>query len=295
MENIFSYFNYVDVKSDAQYKKGLEESIDILALKKVNEAFFPWYQRIFGYFGTLVIANMIMPEKYILYIFMLITILFLYYLITLKSRRKKYFLKAKETLRSFNYNYIKVIEVLNTIKGKNVAKLGKGFYIKYNEITDRSVRNYFGEVLIEVENDIGKIYIDSGTKNTGYYVKEFLKSDIETFRLVSPEGLGDISMSINQSNIQNIITLENRANNLNVEATISGLASNPLSSNFISNVRAANASVEVAKERRKLESKAKNVKEESIIKFLKFKDGTSLLICYLNNAGVRTLERMIEE
>jgi len=183
------------------------------------------------------------------------------------------------------------------LEKEEVEKLGKAFFVKYNEITGTKKREYFGDVMISLEKYKKGIYLLNEEK---LYEKEFSISDIVSFKRVSVEGLGDVEGSSNHSqDIDNLASLGNRAKQVSAESRLTRVTdrSGGLST-LHDDIRADKALLREKQARdelnEKIQKENQRLKDEMEIRLLEFQDGDYLLMSHLEDSTVSHLEKLIE-
>ena len=211
------------------------------------------------------------------YAAMLYVSIWLFLKITFKWRKEKAYLRGKRKKRKSSY--VAILKIF--LEKEEMRKLGKSFFVKYNEVTGTKRRKYFGDVLISIEKDKNEIYIKNKEE---LYQKEFFITDIVSFKRVSAEGLGDVKGRNNhRQDINRVSHIANRANQLSLEAKLTSVSDRSGGLNTLhSNIIASKAIVREKQAKDELNSKIKQenkrLKDELEIRLLEFQDGDYLLI-----------------
>ena len=171
------------------------------------------------------------------------------------------------------------------IERSRLKDLGRAFTIKYNDITQKSKREYFGAIFIlfPLGNEDYQLIIDSD-KNGTICNKAFKIKDITSLKQINSKEYGD---NINSLDVYDLQSAELRAVSSRVSAEISG-------GGLLANVSADKARIRANKQRRELEDKQKRIELETYLILLEFKDGDKIVISNINKPTLRTLEKDVD-
>jgi len=242
--------------------------------------------------GFILLAWIIFTMNWVIYLVSFI----IFVLVAENTARRKDELKVKQQALFEEEKEIRINqEILNLLsEGKDIKIIGKIHNNQKNDITGNIKNEYIGEAYISFSDNLSDMYTLIILNYKDYYSasKSFTISDIvicKEFQMDYDES----HYSVDTTKLESALDEANRAS---IERSIS--RSVGVNQSLMTNISQDRKLIALKKAERELEKNIKDMnkkqKNETVFLMLKFKDGSSFYINYINEDTLHLLQKVIE-